>query len=84
MWFGGWPHKKVSWAKLSDIIAALAGVGKGYALRLYSDLVQDLPDHHLLIVVENNQEQDTLLDEAAQALIRVMALEDNPHRVSKP
>jgi hypothetical protein len=78
------PHKKVSWAKLSEIIAALASTGNGYALHLYSDPIQDLPDHHLLVVVQNNLEQNTLSDEAAQALKQIMTLEDNPHRISKP
>ena len=70
--------------RLSDIIVALASTGSGYSLRLYSDPVQALPDHHLLVVVEHGQEHATLPTDAAQALIQAMVIDDNHHRVSKP
>lgn len=71
------PHPKISYATVAVIQTALARAG--YDFRLYNTPSAKLPDHHLLVVVQHQQELLDLPDDAADALIAVLQVITNPN-----
>lgn len=75
------PNAQLSWSFIGELSRALGSVG--YELRLYVTPAPELPDHHTLAVLRNGQVEQRLQDEAANALLRVMRVVENPYRRSR-
>ncbi len=74
---GSFPHQKLSFSVVGKIIQELATAG--FELILFVTPTPQFPDHHSLAVAKNGAVQQTLADEAADALIRAMTVVDNPY-----
>ncbi len=75
---GNFPHQKLGVATLGSLVDALNLTG--YQLVLFITPTQQLPDHHALAVAQTGQALPTLPDAAAQAILRVLQVVDNPYR----
>ena len=82
---GSFRHPKLGYAKVSQLMQALAQVG--YELVLFvtphPDLPTPLPDHHSLAVARSGQVEAKLADDAADALLHTLTTMDNPYQ-TKP
>ncbi len=74
---GSFPHQKLSFSVVGKIMQELAIAGFG--LVLFVTPTAQFPDHHSLAVAKNGAVQQTLTDEAADALIQAMTVVDNPY-----
>jgi len=75
---GAYRNSKLSVAIVQRLVTELGQVG--YHPMLYVTPVQGYPDHHTLVVVRAGIIQQTLADDALDALIRTMMIVDNPYR----
>jgi len=78
---GNFPHQKLGVATIGSLLDALAA--EGYELVLFVTPTQQLPDHHALAVAHAGQALLRLPDVAAQAILSVLRVVDNPYR-SRP
>ena len=75
---GAYRNAKLSVAIMQRLIAELRRAE--YAPLLYVTPVQGYPDHHTLVVVRGGFVEQTLADDALDALVRAMTVVDNPYR----
>jgi hypothetical protein len=80
---GHFRHPKVSHAPVGRIMSELAAVGYELVLFITPDLAQSLPDHHTLAVARSGSVLQDLPDDAADALLGALTVEDNRYQ-SKP